>query len=60
MVSACFEISENIIMKTPIKERAIPAIFFFDRVSCKNKVDRIAMKITLVLIRTEAVGAFVK
>ena len=59
IVNSSREIPENTIMTTPRNDSRIPAILFFVRCSCKNNPENNAMKITFVLIRTDAEGALV-
>jgi len=53
------DVFEKIITITPKNERDIPEIFFLPNVSFKNNAERIAIKMTFVLMRTAEVDAFV-
>ena len=50
---------KKMITITPRNERETPEIFFLPNVSFKNNAERIAIKMTFVLMRTAAVEAFV-
>ncbi len=54
-----FDDCANITTITPKKDKMIPRVFLKEKTSFKNSAERITMKITLALIKTDDVDAVV-